>query len=182
MLGGLKPAPVVFPLPGHVSGAKRDWPETWSGGVVAWGPGRPAPSYHRFLHPAVHLLIHQGPHHPVGGTAWERGGATPGTWAGGKGKLKGPPPPEGTVLTFSVREQGNSRRAWGSLTLDTLPTVLLSLTSLTSQKSSLSPQAACPSSFQVSSRCITTGGMGASRVTSSLLCPQDGAYPSLGLE
>lgn len=44
----------------------RDWPETWSSGVVAWGRRRPAQSCHRLLHPAVHLLIHQGPLEPVG--------------------------------------------------------------------------------------------------------------------
>lgn len=63
---------MVFPPPpGHVSGTNRDWPETWSSGVVAWGRGRPAQSCHRLLHPAVHLLIYQGPLEPVGGTSWE---------------------------------------------------------------------------------------------------------------
>lgn len=96
-----KPHSMVFPLPGHVSGTYQDWPETWSGGVVAWGRGRPASSYHRFLHPAVYLLIHQGPHDPVGGTAREMGEATLGVWAGG---VKAERAPEGSVPTFNVRE------------------------------------------------------------------------------
>lgn len=59
------------------------------GGVVAWGPGYACPQLSsRFLHPAVHLLLHQGPHDPVGGNAWGRGGATLGNVGGAGGKLE----------------------------------------------------------------------------------------------
>lgn len=93
---------MIFPPSGHVSGTNQDWPETWSGGVVAWGPGRPAQSYRRFLHPAVYVLIHQGPLEPVGGTAWEGGGTIPRKEAMGEG-AKGGWVLEGMVLPFRCR-------------------------------------------------------------------------------
>lgn len=112
---------MVFPQPGHVSGSNRDWPETWSCGVVARGHGRPAPSCHRFFHPAVHLLIHQGPPDPVGGTARERGGATLGMWAGGVQAEVG-----AVGVSVNVQCEGEAGGLGGD-PLYTLPTALLSL-------------------------------------------------------
>ena len=159
------------PPPGHVSGTNQDWPETWSGGVVAWGPGRPAPSYRRFLHPAVHLLLHQGPHDPVGGTAWGRGGATLRMWAGVRGatwsrlSLKWD--------SANVQCEGVAGSLGGPLSLSNLPTVLLCLP----------PRCAwvlsALHSFSVS---VITGGVEAPWVTGSFLYPQCRAWPFCGVE